>query len=214
VIDVRHVSLSRIIGAYQPSWGSHNMSSQSAPPDLEQYPGYFPAAKPPFWTRSKVGVACGVLGLVLGAAVASGDTGEGGSAQSARAADVDSAVDEATASLEQELADSEEALREQAEQAEADLEAARAELATAKREAKVAQRKAVEKAVAAEKSRQAASQTAPEVNTFAGSPRSLDPRFSYCYEANDAGYGPYLRGIDPEYDWYDDRDNDGLVCES
>ncbi|TIC82263.1 DUF1524 domain-containing protein [Nocardioides sp. GY 10113] len=40
-----------------------------------------------------------------------------------------------------------------------------------------------------------------------------DPRFSYCYEANDAGYGNYVRGRDPEYDWYDDRDGDGVVCE-
>jgi hypothetical protein len=42
----------------------------------------------------------------------------------------------------------------------------------------------------------------------------LDPRFAYCYQANDAGYGPYVRGVDPEYDWYDDRDGDGIVCET
>jgi micrococcal nuclease len=29
-----------------------------------------------------------------------------------------------------------------------------------------------------------------------------------------AGYGPYYRGKDPEYDWYINRDNDGVVCES
>jgi hypothetical protein len=40
-----------------------------------------------------------------------------------------------------------------------------------------------------------------------------DPRFGTCKEANDAGYGPYLRGVDPEYDWYRDQDSDGLVCE-
>ena len=44
------------------------MSFQHAPPSLEKYPGYFPAAKPPFWTRTKVGVVAGVLGLVIGAA--------------------------------------------------------------------------------------------------------------------------------------------------
>ena len=27
-------------------------------------------------------------------------------------------------------------------------------------------------------------------------------------------YGPYRRGVDPEYDWYQDRDHDGLVCET
>jgi hypothetical protein len=40
-----------------------------------------------------------------------------------------------------------------------------------------------------------------------------DPRFNYCYEANAAGYGPYFRGTDPEYDWYRDNDGDGEVCE-
>lgn len=41
----------------------------------------------------------------------------------------------------------------------------------------------------------------------------LDPRFSYCYEANAAGYGPYYKDRDPEYHWYTDRDGDGVVCE-
>ena len=40
-----------------------------------------------------------------------------------------------------------------------------------------------------------------------------DPRFSYCYEAIAAGYGPYVRGRDPEYAWYTDNDSDGRVCE-
>ena len=31
--------------------------------------------------------------------------------------------------------------------------------------------------------------------------------------AIDAGYGPYYRGVDPEYEWYTDADNDGVVCE-
>lgn len=41
----------------------------------------------------------------------------------------------------------------------------------------------------------------------------LDPRFDYCYQAKAAGYGPYYRGTDPEYDWYTDGDSDGIVCE-
>lgn len=41
----------------------------------------------------------------------------------------------------------------------------------------------------------------------------LDPRFRTCAEANAAGYGPYVRGRDPEYSWYQDRDGDGVVCE-
>ncbi|BBH66459.1 hypothetical protein ACTI_31440 [Actinoplanes sp. OR16] len=40
-----------------------------------------------------------------------------------------------------------------------------------------------------------------------------DPRFSTCAKANAAGYGPYEEGVDPEYDWYRDRDGDGMVCE-
>lgn len=40
-----------------------------------------------------------------------------------------------------------------------------------------------------------------------------DPRFGTCGEAIAAGYGPYHRGQDPEYDWYRDADSDGVVCE-
>ena len=41
----------------------------------------------------------------------------------------------------------------------------------------------------------------------------LDPQFRTCRAAKAAGYGPYYRGVDPEYDWYVDRDGDGIVCE-
>lgn len=41
----------------------------------------------------------------------------------------------------------------------------------------------------------------------------LDPRFRTCGDANSMGYGPYLAGVNPEYDWYQDRDRDGRVCE-
>jgi hypothetical protein len=40
-----------------------------------------------------------------------------------------------------------------------------------------------------------------------------DPRFDTCAKAKAAGYGPYVRGVDPEYAWYQDRDGDGRVCE-
>jgi len=46
-----------------------------------------------------------------------------------------------------------------------------------------------------------------------GGSAGLDPRFSYCYEATAAGYGPYYRGRDSEYPWYTDSDSDGVVCE-
>ena len=47
----------------------------------------------------------------------------------------------------------------------------------------------------------------------AGQSALTDPRFAYCYEANDAGLGNYRRGVDAEYEWYDDVDGDGVVCE-
>lgn len=43
--------------------------------------------------------------------------------------------------------------------------------------------------------------------------RRSDPVFGTCGEATDAGFGDYLRGRDPEYFTYDDRDGDGVVCE-
>jgi len=42
---------------------------------------------------------------------------------------------------------------------------------------------------------------------------STDPRFGTCKEAKANGYGPYRVGIDSEYGWYRDADNDGIVCE-
>ena len=40
-----------------------------------------------------------------------------------------------------------------------------------------------------------------------------DPRFGSCKDATAGGYGPHVRGVDPEYDWYPDGDADGIVCE-
>jgi hypothetical protein len=40
-----------------------------------------------------------------------------------------------------------------------------------------------------------------------------DPQYRTCAEANAHGLGPYRRGVDPEYSWYQDRDGDGVVCE-
>jgi Excalibur calcium-binding domain/Protein of unknown function (DUF1524) len=49
--------------------------------------------------------------------------------------------------------------------------------------------------------------------TGGGGGGRLDPRFDYCYQANDRGYGNYRRGRDPEYRWYTDGDSDGWACE-
>ena len=42
---------------------------------------------------------------------------------------------------------------------------------------------------------------------------ATDPRFGTCREANANGYGDYQQGVNPEYNWYQDRDHDGWVCE-
>lgn len=51
----------------------------------------------------------------------------------------------------------------------------------------------------------------PSANS--GGSNSLDPHFSSCTAAKASGYGPYRQGQDPEYDWYIDRDHDGIACE-
>jgi beta-lactam-binding protein with PASTA domain len=43
--------------------------------------------------------------------------------------------------------------------------------------------------------------------------KNTDPKFGTCGEANANGYGDYQRGVHDEYDWYQDRDGDGRVCE-
>ena len=58
---------------------------------------------------------------------------------------------------------------------------------------------------------------APSTTTKTSAPQppasGTDPRFGTCKEAKSYGYGPYQRGVDPEYAWYRDADSDGLVCE-
>lgn len=55
----------------------------------------------------------------------------------------------------------------------------------------------------------------PATNPPATAPPSggIDPRYPTCKAAKAAGYGPYVRGVDPEHAWYEDRDHDGIVCE-
>jgi hypothetical protein len=57
------------------------------------------------------------------------------------------------------------------------------------------------------------STTTTTTTTTTTSTSGLDPRFGTCTEAKAHGYGPYYQGKDPEYDWYTDRDHDGVVCE-
>lgn len=53
----------------------------------------------------------------------------------------------------------------------------------------------------------------PQTVAFVAPAPATDPRFDTCKDAKANGYGPYSRGVDPEYNWYRDADNDGIVCE-
>jgi hypothetical protein len=188
-------------------------------PTLEQYPGYYPAGSKPFWSRTKVGIAAGVAGLLIGMVGGSDsepDAPPTATDDSSEVADVQAELDEALAS-EAGLSDQLRALREDAaaESERAAKAAARAQRKAVKaavaRTRREEQKKAAAAVAAAEREAASASSS---IAPLASSQPSTDPRFSYCYEANDAGYGPYYQGQDPEYAWYDDRDGDGVVCET
>ncbi|HEY7719849.1 MAG TPA: DUF1524 domain-containing protein [Pedococcus sp.] len=71
----------------------------------------------------------------------------------------------------------------------------------------------VESAPAPKPAPRPSSSPAPAGSGASGTSGRTDPRFGTCREAIAAGYGPYTAGRDPEYDWYQDRDGDGVVCE-
>lgn len=58
---------------------------------------------------------------------------------------------------------------------------------------------------------------APEPAVEAPAPDSgvggADPNYGSCKKAKAAGAGPYVKGVDVEYDFYRDGDGDGTVCE-
>jgi len=58
-------------------------------------------------------------------------------------------------------------------------------------------------------------QTASNSGGTSGKPAGskLDPRFATCKAAKAAGYGPYVKGVNPEYYWYRDGNNDGKDCQ-
>jgi len=69
-----------------------------------------------------------------------------------------------------------------------------------------APRRTTRPATTATRPRPTATRRAPIVPT-------TDRRYATCAAVRAAGLGPYQRGVDPEYAWYNDRDNDGKVCE-
>jgi len=53
----------------------------------------------------------------------------------------------------------------------------------------------------------------PSASTPGKSSGGTDRDYGTCRAAKAAGKGPYVRGTDPEYNFYRDADSDGLVCE-
>lgn len=214
------------------------MSDQWPPPE-PRYPGYEPA-KAAFWNKRKSAGVGGVAGLLLGLVVG-GVSVAALSDPDPKSPEVRSIVDAevaaATSELDDEVAqargaasDAESAAEEAVKDAEAAAEEAvttavakavaeaDAAAAAAAKKAKDDQAAAVRKAVQAALAKERAKQQAAEPRPLAGSGGdsqggATDPIFGTCGEANAHGYGPYTRGVDPEYDHYDDRDDDGLVCE-
>lgn len=204
------------------------MSEPSSSP-LQQYRGYYPA-KVAVWKRKWLQIAgASVLAFMVGLGAGGGDAQAEATTPTDTARD-SKAVKRAEAELKQAedqlgVAEAtEDRLRSQLETAQTNQgkavanvraqarAAQRAAVTRAVAKAKAEQKRVVAAAVAKAKAEAAASQPSPP-ETSASSGGGTDPQFSYCYEANDAGYGDYQQGVDPEYDWYDDNDNDGFVCE-
>jgi len=182
--------------------------SQSALPEIENYPGFVTEAKAKrsrWLGKTSIGVASGLAGLVIGLASA-GDTeaakdeakAEANKAAQAKIALIRDQTDERVDEAKQEALANEQEAIDEAVTAAVDEEKAR-------------RSKLIKQAVA-----EAVKETKADLKTSA-EPKTLvsqtDPRFDTCGAANAAGYGNYRRGSDPEYEWYDDRDNDGVVCE-
>jgi hypothetical protein len=208
------------------------MSEQSLPP-VHEYPGYF-SGKPPILRRrgTQVGgaaIAGAVLGLLVGAGGSTSATATPEPADISAAVDqtdidqqVDAAVDEAVGeAVDEAVEDAVTVEQERADDRVAEVKQdLRQDLRRVQRAAKVARTRAVTSAVERTRRQMRAqfAATAPAVvgGVTSGSSTgggATDPRYSYCYEANDHGFGPYRRGVDPEYAWYEDADNDGVVCE-
>ncbi|MFI7447189.1 excalibur calcium-binding domain-containing protein [Nonomuraea sp. NPDC049714] len=56
------------------------------------------------------------------------------------------------------------------------------------------------------------SPTGDPTGDTAGADGTLNPKYDSCRQARAAGYGPYTKGVHPEYAWYTDVDNNGVAC--
>lgn len=170
-------------------------------PRIESYPGFVTPkqARRSKWTgRPAVGAAAAIAGLILGSTANSGP--------------VDDAKDEAQAKAQTKIAQIRSDAAEEVQDAESEVredqqEAIQDAVDAAVAKTVKAERARAKKLVSAAKA-DAKAETKPQTLVA-----STDPRFDTCGAANAAGYGSYRRGVDEEYGWYQDRDNDGVVCE-
>jgi len=183
-------------------------------------PAYVPPAPEPsgaektawFKTRTAIGVGALLLGVGIGSSAAGEDTGKTDD------------LTESVASLKATNEELEADVAELSEGSATDQQAIDQQIADAVKAAKVeaeAKRKASVAKVIAEERRKADARVAAAEEASAddeplgltGGSGGTDPRFDTCGDALAAGYGHYQQGVDPEYDWYQDRDSDGVVCE-
>jgi hypothetical protein len=171
------------------------------------------------WWRSKpvVALASALVGLIAGLSLTDGGNSGALSKKvdslAAQRSDLksqvlqlkDSAIDQSE--VDQQVADAVDQARTDAAAAQKEAVAA----AVAKERARAARLVAAAKKSAASKSSSSSSSSSSSGGSSGGG--GTDPRFSTCAAANAAGYGPYRSGVDPEYDWYQDRDGDGVDCE-
>lgn len=184
-------------------------------------PAYVPPSPEPsgaeksawFKTRTAIGVGALLIGVGIGGSMAGEDTSQ--------ADDLSKSVASLKATNEELEADVEELSNREPgiSQDEVDQQISDA-VKQAEAEAEAKRKESVAKAVAAERRKADARVAAAEEESSDDEPLGItggtggtDPRFDTCGDAKAAGYGSYQEGVDPEYDWYQDRDNDGVVCE-
>ncbi|WP_108718858.1 DUF2510 domain-containing protein [Miniimonas sp. S16] len=219
-------------GAAQPAWGA-------LPPEVTEDQGG-QAAEPRRRRRAWVlpiatGVTCLLVGMGFGAAAAGADPDPTQSTEYQAVAATLASTEAERDGLEEDLDEANDELT-TAEDRITELEAAATTAGDlAARETQVAEREAAvqtretdvqtrEDAVAAQEAAAAAAAAAPAAAAPAAAApaaeapaaapaSSTNPRFGTCKEAKANGYGSYVKGVDPEYDWYRDADGDGRVCE-
>ena len=213
-------------------WDGQAWTDHTAPGASPSVPPAVVAATPArnsTWlkTRTAVGLGAGLVGLIVGVSIGgSGDTTKPVNTDAlktkiATLKDANSSlkqdVDDAKASavdpndIDQQISSAVTDARVKAAFTQRKKDALALKKAVAKEKAKADAR--VRALLAKKSSSSSSSSSSTSSSGGSSSDGGLDPRFRTCGDANDAGYGPYRQGADPEYDWYIDRDGDGVDCE-